>query len=162
MSKNFMIAMGAGVVCIAILVAAILVKQRGAHIAVSGQVIKVRTAPLDENSTIVVLDFRVTNSSDYPFVARNVTAIFEDAAGNRTDGTTASEIDAQHIFQGVPVLGEKYNQSMIERDQVNPRGTLTRMVMARFDMPEAKLQGRKRFVIQIEEIDGQLFEIAEK
>jgi len=162
MSKNFMIALGAGAVCIAIAVGAILFIQRGAHIGVSGHILKVRTAPLNENSTIVVLDFRVTNPADYPFVARSVTAIFEDAAGNRTEGLTAPEIEAQHIFAGIPVLGEKYNQTMIIRDKVNPRSTLDRMVAARFDLPEAQLQGRKRFVVKIEEIDGQEFEISEK
>jgi len=162
MSKTFMIALGVGAVCIAIAVGAILFLQRGAHIGVTGQIVKVRTAPLNENSTLVVLDFRVTNPSDYPFVARNVTGIYEDATGNPTEGITASEIDAQHIFAGVPVLGEKYNQTMIERDKVNPHGTLDRMIVSRFDMPEAKLQGRKRFVVKIEEIDGQEFEIREK
>jgi hypothetical protein len=162
MSKNFLIAVGIGIACVAIAVVGILFMQRGARVGVTGQVLKVRTAPLDENSTIVVLDFRVTNPSDYPFVARNVTAIFEDASGNRTEGITASEIDARHIFEGIPVLGEKYSQTLIERDKVTPRGTLDRMVAARFDMPEAKLQGRKRFVVKIEEIDGQVFEISEK
>jgi hypothetical protein len=60
------------------------------------------------------------------------------------------------------VLGEKYNKTLIIHDKVDPRGTLDRMVAARFDQPESKLQGRKRFVIKIEEIDGQLFEINEK
>jgi hypothetical protein len=129
---------------------------------VNGQVLKVRTAALDENSTIVVLDFRVTNPADFPFVARNVKAVFEDAAGKRTEGMTASEIDAKHIFEGIPVLGEKYSQTLIERDKVPPHGSLDRMVAARFDMPEAKLQSRKRFAIKIEEIDGQEFEISEK
>jgi hypothetical protein len=162
MSKNFMIALGVGLVCIVIAVAGILYMQKGARVGVTGQVLKVRTAPLDENSTIVVLDFRVTNPGDYPFVPRNVTVIAEDGSGNRTEGITAPEIDAQHIFEGIPVLGEKYNKTLIIHDKVDPRGTLDRMVAARFDQPESKLQGRKRFVIKIEEIDGQLFEINEK
>jgi hypothetical protein len=162
MSKNFMIALGIGLVCIVIAVAGILFMQRGARVGVSGQVLKVRTAPLDENSTIVVLDFRVTNPSDYPFVARNVSVILEDTSGNRTETPAASELDAKHIFEGIPVLGEKFNQTLIERDKVLPRGSLERMAAVRFDMPEAKVQARKRFIIKIEEIDGQMFEVSEK
>ena len=162
MSKNFLIAVGAGLVCVAILVAGIFYMQRGAHVTVSGKVLKVRTVPLSDSASLVVLDFRVTNPADYPFLTRKVTAIFEDAAGNRTEGLTASEIDAQHIFQGIPVLGEKYNPTLIENDEVAPRSTLDRMVAARFEMPETSLQGRKRFVVKIEEIDGQVFEISEK
>ena len=133
MSKNFMIALGVGLVCIVVAVAGILYMQRGARVGVTGQVIKVRTAPLDENSTIVVLDFRITNPSDYPFMPRNVTAIYEDSAAKRTEGITAPELDAQHIFQGIPVLGEKFNKTLIERDKVDGHGTLDRMVMAKFD-----------------------------
>jgi len=36
------------------------------------------------------------------------------------------------------------------------------MVMAKFNLPEATLQSRKRFIIKIEEIDGQIFQISEK
>jgi len=163
MSKNFLIAVGAGLVCVAILVAGIFYMQRGAHVTVSGKVLKVRTVPLSDSASLVVLDFRVTNPADYPFLTRKVTAIFEDAAGNRTAGLTASEIDAQHIFQGIPVLGEKYNPTLIENDEVAPRSTLDRMVAARFEMPETSLQGRKRFVVRIEEKNrGGVFEISEK
>lgn len=162
MSKNFLIALGVGIVCIAVAVAGILYMQKGARVGVSGQFLKVRSAPLDESSTIVVLDFRVTNPSDYPFVPRNVTVIYEDPSGNRTEGITAPELDAKHVFEGIPTLGEKYNQTLIERDKVPPRGQLDRMVMARFNLPETQLQGRKQFVIKVEEIDGQIFEIPEK
>jgi hypothetical protein len=162
MSKNFLIALGIGIACVAIAIVSIVYMQRGARVGVTGQVLKVRTAPLDENSTIVVLDFRLTNPSDFPFEARNVAVIVEDAAGHRTEGMTASEIDAKHIFEGIPVLGEKYSQTLIERDKVPARSKLDRMVAARFDMPEATLQARKRFVIKIEEIDGEFSEISEK
>jgi hypothetical protein len=130
---------------------------------VSGQILKVRTVPLSDSASLVVLDFRVTNPADYAFLTRKVTAIFEDAAGNRTEGLTASELDAQHIFQGIPMLGEKYNPTLIVNDEVAPRSTLDRMVAARFEMPDATLQGRKRFVVRIEEKNrGEAFEISEK
>ena len=98
MSKNFLIAIGIGIVCITIAVAGILYMQRGARVGVSGEFLKVRTAPVDENSTIVVVDFRVKNPSDYPFVARAVTLICQDPSGSPTEGITAPELDAKHIF----------------------------------------------------------------
>ncbi len=163
MSKNFLIAVGVGLVCVAIIVAGIFYMQKGAHVTVSGRILKVRTVPLSDSASLLVLDFRVTNPADYEFLTRKVTAIFEDAAGNRTDGLTASELDAQHIFQGIPVLGEKYNQTMIENDAVKPRSTADRMIAARFEMPEAQLLTRKRFVIRIQEKNrGEDFEISEK
>ena len=59
MSKNFLTAFLVGIAAIAILVTAILYLNRGARIGLTGQILKVRTAPLDENSSIAVLDFRV-------------------------------------------------------------------------------------------------------
>jgi hypothetical protein len=35
------------------------------------------------------------------------------------------------------------------------------MIAATFEVPEAKLAERKRFVVAIEEIDGRIFEIVE-
>ena len=58
MSKNFMIALGVGLVCIIIAVGGILYMQRGSRVGVDGQVIKVRTTPIDDSSTLVVIDFR--------------------------------------------------------------------------------------------------------
>ncbi len=162
MSKNFMIAMGIGLAVIAIAVCGVLFMQRGARVGVEGQFLKVRTTPIDENSTIVVLDFRLKNPSDYPFVARNVTAIYEDPAGGRTEGSTFTEVEAKNVFQVMPTIGQRYNQTFIERDKVPGRGQIDRMVMAKFDMSEAKLQARKQFLVKIEEIDGGTFEIAEK
>ena len=64
--------------CIALVVAGVLYMQRGAHIDLPGKILKVRTAPLDENSSIVVFDFRITNPADYTLVVRTVTVAMED------------------------------------------------------------------------------------
>jgi hypothetical protein len=162
MSKTLMIAFAIGIVVIAVAVGSILYMQRGAHLTLPGKVLKVRTAPLDENSSIAVVDFRVTNPSDYNFMAKSVTVVLEDASGNQTDGQTSSEMDAQRLFAGLPLLGEKYNESLKERDKVPPHGTFDRMVAARFEVPESKLAARKRFVVRVEEVDGMISEFAEQ
>jgi hypothetical protein len=135
--------------------------QRGAHMTLPGKILKVRTAPLDENSSIAVIDFRVTNPADYTFMAKSVTVVLEDPSGNQTEGQTASEIDAQRLFAGIPLLGEKYNDSLKERDKIPPHGTIDRMVAARFEVPESKLTSRKRFLLRVLEVDGASSEFAE-
>ena len=37
-----------------------------------------------------------------------------------------------------------------------------RMVAARFEAPESKLESRKRFVVRIEDVDGPITELSEK
>ncbi len=162
MSKNFALAFGVGLVCIAIAVGGIFYMQRGAHVDVHGKFLKVRTAPLDDNNSFVVVDFRIENPSDYGFKVRTVTVVLEDASGNQIEGQTASDSAAQQALEGIPALGQKYNASLIMNDMIPPKGTWDRMIASRFEMPESKLQSRKRFIVKIEEVDGKVSEIPEK
>jgi hypothetical protein len=162
MNKNFAIAFGIGIVCIAIAVAGILYMQRGAHIDLPGKILKVRTAPLDENSAVVVVDFRIANPADYPFIVRTVTVEMEDNSGNQYVGQTVSEMDAKRLFEAIPLLGQKYNDTLLMRDKILPHDSQDRMVAARFEAPESRLQARKRFVMRIEEVDGKVFEFSGK
>jgi hypothetical protein len=36
------------------------------------------------------------------------------------------------------------------------------MVAARFEVPQSKIEARKRLVVRIEEIDGKVFDLSEK
>lgn len=160
MSKNFLIAFVIGVACIALAVAGILYMQRGAHLELPGKVLKVRTAALDEGSSVAVIDFRVSNPSDYPAVVRTVTVRLEKKGGGSVDGQTISDMDVQRVFAGIPLLGQKYNPSLVIQDKIPGRSTWDRMIAARFEIPEDQLANRARIVISIEEIDGKVFEIA--
>ena len=162
MTNRFLAAFGIGIVCIAVAVAGILYMQRGAHLALPAKVLKVRTAPLDENSSVVVIDFRAGNSSDYPFVVRTVDVLMEDSAGTQYHGATAAETDAKRLFEGLPILGQKFNDTLIIKEKIAPHATIDRMVASRFEAPESKLASRKRFIVRVEEIDGKVFEISEK
>jgi hypothetical protein len=162
MSKNFLIALGIGVVCVAIAVMWVVHMQRGAYIDLPGKVLKVRTAPLDEASAVAVVDFRVTNPADYPFVIRKVTMAMEDSAGNESEGQTVSEVDARQLFQVIPLLGQKFNDTLLMRDSIPPHNSWDRMVAARFEVPESKLEARKRLVVRIEEVDGKVFDLSDK
>jgi len=161
MSKNFLMAFGIGVVCIAIAAWWVVHMQRGAYIDLPGTVLKVRSAPLDEASAVAVIDFRVSNPADYPFVVRKVTVAMEDSAGAESEGTTISEVDARQVFQAIPLLGQKFNDTLLMRDSIPPHNSWDRMVAARFEVPEAKLEARKRLIVRVEEVDGKVFDLSE-
>jgi hypothetical protein len=95
-------------------------------------------------------------------MAKEVKIVLEDAAGNETEGQTSSELDAQRLFTGLPILGAKYNESLKERDKVLPHASADRMAASRFEVPEAKLRARKRFLVRIQEVDGLVSEFAEQ
>jgi len=163
MSKNILIASGIGLLCVAIAIAMIFHMQRGAHIEVTGKILKVRTAPLEDNAAVLVADFRVTDPADYGFLVNKVTLIVVDAQGKQIEGDTISELDAKRIFDAIPLLGPKYNPGLILREQIPAHATLDRMISARFEVPDAVLQARKNLILRIEEADGRATdEITEK
>ncbi|MGA9627247.1 MAG: hypothetical protein WBL65_27650 [Bryobacteraceae bacterium] len=161
MSKNLLIGFGIGILCVAIVALWVVHMQRGAYIDLPGKVLKVRTAPLDEASSVAAIDFRISNPADYPFVVRKVTVAMEDSAGNESEGATVSEVDARQLFQVIPLLGQKFNDTLLMRDSIPPHTSWDRMVAARFEVPESKLEARKRLVVRIEEVDGKVFDLSE-
>ncbi|MGO9255938.1 MAG: hypothetical protein ACLQU1_06525 [Bryobacteraceae bacterium] len=150
-----------GIACVLVAVGAVVYMQRGSRVGLTGKVLKLRTAPLDEKSSIVVLDFRFANPSNYPFMVRTVTVVLEEKDGKSYEGDTISEVDAKRLFEQLPLLGPKFNDTLVMRDKIPPETSQDRMVAARFDAPESRLAARKRFVIRIEEVDGQITEISE-
>ena len=162
MSRTLLITFGIGIVVVAIAVWGIVRIERGGHVELTGTILKVRTAPLDEQSAAAVIDFRVTNPADYPFQVRGVTVVLENQSGAQTEGSTVSEVDARQLMAGVPLLGDKYNPSLMVRERVPGHTTLDRMIAARFELPDSQLQARKRFLVRIEEVDGLVEELSER
>lgn len=127
-----------------------------------GAVLKVRTAAIDENSSVALIDFRVTNLADYVWMVRSVNVALTDEKGYQVDGSTISDSDATRLFDYFPLLGQKFNSSLVMRSKIQPHETLDRMIGARFEIPEAQLLKRKSLWITVEEVDGGVSEIREK
>jgi hypothetical protein len=135
--------------------------QRGAHLVLEGSVSKVRTVATDDNSCVAIVDFRFVNVADYRWVIRKVDVLVTDAQGYAVSGSTVSEVDAARLFEYFPLLGPKYNDSLVARARLTPHQTIDRMIAAKFDIPEAQLQARKSLRIRIEDVDGAVSEITE-
>jgi hypothetical protein len=162
MNRTFAITFVVGIAVVAIAVAGVLLMQRGARIGLLGEVLKVRMAPLDENSSVAVIDFRVQNPSNVVFVVRSVKVLMEEKDGKLYESQVVSEMDAKRLFEGLPLLGQKFNETLLMNDKIAAHSSVDRMVAARFEAPESRLQARKRLVIRIEEVDGAVSEFAEK
>jgi hypothetical protein len=162
MGDRFPAAFVIGIAVVAVAVGGILFMQRGARVGLTGNVLKVRTAPMDDNSSVAVLDFRFNNPSDVYFVVRLVTVVLEDRNGGRTEGQTISEVDAKRMFELLPLLGQKFNETLIMGEKIPSKSAQDRMVSARFELPEERLTSRRRFMVKIEEIDGAISELSEK
>ena len=162
LSKQFLMTFGIGLTAILIAVAGIMYMQRGAHVELKGAILKVRTMGMDDNSSLAVVDFRFANPSDVPFVVRMVDVSATGADGRNFTSTPVPEVDAKRIFEYYPILGQKYNASLITRDRIPGRTKEDRMIVARFEIPVAALDARKNLKVRIEDVDGPVSELAEK
>jgi hypothetical protein len=150
-----------GVALVAAAVAWVFYIQRGAHLELQGAIVKVRTLATDDRSSVAIIDFRFRNVADYPWVVRKVDVLLTDGQGYAVQGSTISDVNATRLFEYFPLLGRKFNPSLIERTRVNAHQSLDRMIAASFELPEAELQARKGLRIRIEDVDGAVSEIVE-
>ena len=158
MSKQVFIFFGVGIVVIAVAVSAVLYSRRGAHLELKGEIIKVRTGALSDRDSIAVLDFRVENVSDVPFVVRQVEVTADQPNGASADSAIISKMDLHQLFQYNRFLGDQYNDSLSIRDTIPPHAKVDRMVAARFDLPIKELESAKTIHLSIQDMDGPLFE----
>ncbi len=143
-----------GLIAVAVLVGAVLYVQKGAHIDLTGKVLKVRTLSTDETSSIAAIDFRFSNPASYPFVVRELTVTIADKKGAIVESSIVSEVDARRLFEYYPALGQKYNDSLVMRDKIPGGATMDRMIVARFEVPESTLTSRKNLTVRIVDVDG--------
>jgi hypothetical protein len=110
---------------------------------------------------LTVVDFRVTNPSDVPFVGSSVSLRLEPATGDLIDGIVISKPDVENMFRYEKLLGPKYNDVYSLQDRIAPHQTLDRMAAARFNVPEAAINSRKAIRVRLEDVDGAVAELSE-
>lgn len=157
-----MLFVGIGLVFLGVVVFSIFSSTKGAHLELKGQVIKARTGALDEAHSIAVLDFRVNNPSDIPFVVRQVWVTLEKADGEKLRGDLVPKMNLAQVFQYNKFLGVQYNDAMSIKDEVKPRGQIDRMVAASFPLSEDELEKGKSIDLWVQDMDGIEFETVYK
>ena len=153
---------GIAIVGLAVFVAVVLFFNRGSHVVIEGSIQNVRVQEMDAKSAVAIIDFRFVNPSDYPFIVREATVVIEDADGNLHTGMTVAESDTSRLFEYFPLLGPKYNPALKIRDRVGSRESMDRMICARFEIPTAGVEARRRLIIRVEDVDGVVSEITEQ
>ena len=158
MSKTFLIFFAVGVIVIGAAVFWVVYSHKGAHLELKGEILKIRTGALSDQDSIAVLDFRVENISDVPFVVREVEVTLYKQDGTKADSAMISKSDMKQLFQYNRFLGSQYNDALIIKDKIAPHETVDRMVAARFDIPAKDLESAKKIHLSIQDMDGPLFE----
>jgi len=150
--------MGVGVLIVAVALAVILYGNKGSHLELKGEIIKVRTGAIDEHNSAAVLDFRVQNVSDVPFVVRDVKVTADEPNGDRAEGIIISKSDFKQLLDFNKFLGKQFNEGLSMRDKIAPHQTIDRMVAVRFEIPQSDLDKAKQIRLWLQDMDGPEFE----
>ena len=161
MSRQFWTFLIVGVGVVAVALVGILWVNKGSHLELTGKILKVRTLSVEQNATILAIDFRVTNVASYPYMIREARVTMDTKDGKTLDAMTISRVDTDRVFEFYKVLGPKYNQTLIQRDQIAPHQTTDRMLAVRVEAPLAAVDGRKNLHLVLDEADGATSELSE-
>ncbi len=162
LNRNFIIFVGIGLVVIGAVIFTVLTSTKGAHLELKGSVVKARTGALDDDHSLAVLDFRVANPSDVPFVVRQVWVTLEKPNGEKVRGDLVAKVDMSQVFQYNKFLGVQYNDVLSIKDEVKPHGQIDRMVAASFPVSEAELEKSKSIDLWVQDLDGYEFDTVYK
>ena len=161
LSTRLAILFGVGIVVMGTVLFFVLYSNKGSHLELKGRILKVRTGALSADDSIAVLDFRVENPSDVPFVVRQVEVTLDKKDGQTEDGATVARSDLKQLFSYNRFLGDPYNDVLTIKDTVPPHATVDRMVAARFSVKNADLESAKAVRLNIESVDGPHFETSQ-
>lgn len=162
MSKQFWTFLVVGLAVVGIAIAGVWFGTKSSHLDLDGKILKVRTLALGKDASLVVVDFRVTNTSAVPFVVRDVSLKLTPASGAGVDGSPASKTDIDRVFEAQKLIGPHFNDVLSIQDRIAPNKTLDRMTGARFEVPESQVDARKSLVLRLEDVDGTAAELTEK
>jgi hypothetical protein len=149
-----------GVAGAAILAGFGLLLNRGSQVRLEGSVLKVRTIATDDNASIAVVDFRVSNPAKALFMVSELKLEVTTADGRRLEGMTVAQMDLDRVLEYNKLAGPRFNETLKERDRLRGGTTEDRTAAASFEISEKQLQARSRLVLKIRDADGVLVEIA--
>lgn len=162
MSKQFWMFLLVGLAVVGLALTFLVVGTKGNHLELNGNILKVRVMPLSTTASLVIVDFRVTDPSDVPFVMKGATLTLDPASGATLDGMMVSKPDVENVFKYNPILGPKFNDVLSIQDTIAPHQRMDRMVGARFEIPESEAEERKAVHLHLEEMHGTTADLAEK
>ncbi|HLJ44886.1 MAG TPA: hypothetical protein VKU01_02690 [Bryobacteraceae bacterium] len=150
--------LGIGLVVIVGAVVAILYTTKGSHLELKGEIIKIRTGAIDEHNSAAVIDFRLQNDADIPFVVRRVVVTAEKDNGDKVEGDLISKTDYKQLLEFNKFLGSQYNEGLVMKDRIAPHQTVDRMAAIHFPVPQSELDSSKQLRLYIQDMDGPEFE----
>lgn len=158
MTKQFWAFLALGLVLVGAAVYWMLAGTKTNHLELSGSILKVRTGAIEDTASAAVIDFRVRNLSDVPFVIRQATVTLEKTDGSSVEGDLIAKGDLKQLLTYNKFLGVQYNDGLSIRDKIEPHAQIDRMVAVRFETPVAALEHAKAIKLYLQDMDGPSWE----
>ena len=160
MNKTLLASMKLGLAAAAAIVGLIVLRQRGSTPDLVGEITAVRTLGMDASSSVAIVDFQFTNESRFPFIVRSCEMTVVGAKGEAQQGQIVAASDANQLFDLFPALGLKAGEPLIIKTKIAPRGSRRAMLTARFEIPKAELDARRKMILTITEVDGAVSQLS--
>lgn len=162
MSKNLLIALGVGLLAVGLIVATFFKSTEEMRLTLEAELRKVRIVETSPETAMAMVDFRLQNKSNVPFVLRDAHIVLVKADGTEVEGETQPRATVNRIFDFIPQAGGKINEVLIPGDKIGPNALIDRMAGASFQLPAAELDARKLLRVELVDLDGGKFVMTEK
>lgn len=162
MSRNLAIGFGIGLVVIALVAFFVVYGNRASYLQPTGRILEVRTAPLDENTSALLVDFELTNPSGREMTPRFITLTVHKPDGSAPDNMAIAGPDLPMLFRAHPDLGKLEHTAARDREHIAPGQTVDRIIAVRYDFPESDLKRRKDLQLVVEDVTGPRLELTAK
>ncbi len=144
----------AGLVAAAVAVGLAMWGNRGSQVRLEVDEVKARTVGTDENASILILELRVKNPAQVPFVVREVRLTATHPNRGEAAGRPVAEPDLDRVLDYYRHLGPRYNPTLKVKEKIAGGAQIDRTLAASFDWPENALQARTGVLVEIEDVDG--------
>lgn len=114
----------------------------------SGDVTQVRTLGMDAESSVAIINFVATNTSNYEISVSSREMEILDAEGNVLQGKILSVFDIQQLFKYFPALGGMGDEPLTDNRRLAPGRSMRGLVGARFEIPKHELDERQEIVFR--------------
>jgi hypothetical protein len=140
---------------------AIIFFNKGATPALAGEITEVRTLAMDEASSVAIVNFAGTNTSDRVVFIHQRELEITDSNGTVRVGKPVQIADVQQLFKYFPILGGMKDEPLRPRTELEPGKNLRGLVAAQFDVPKHELDQRLGLILRVYDARKRAIEITE-
>jgi hypothetical protein len=162
MTKAFGIGFGVAALVIIVLVWRGFEDTKGNHLAPGGFISNVRVQAIQDEETLMVIDFRLINDADVTMTAAKIDPWITTHGGQDIHGTLFASADMPKTFQFYPALGPILHPPLLLRGAIDGHQSKDFMIGIEFDVPARVLEGRKSLTLHIEDPTGPFVELTSK